>query len=89
MKEKELERALKAVANKRRLVIIRLIKKKFELPVGEIARSIKLSYRSTSKHLSVLSGADILEKEQRSLQMFYKINKEIPNPIRQIISLLC
>ena len=67
---KELERSLKALANKRRLAILKYLKQKKEAPVGEIAEAIKLSLRATSKHLGVLASVDIVEKDQRSLQIF-------------------
>ena len=88
MKEKELERSLKALANKRRLIIIRFIKKEKEMSVGDIADEIKLSFNATSKHLGILASANILEKEQRSLQVFYKISDDLPEIVRRIISLL-
>ena len=88
MKEKELERILKALANKRRLAILGFIKKEKEAPVGDIADEIKLSFTATSKHLSVLASADIVEKEQRSLQMFYHVAPGLPEAARRVISLL-
>lgn len=88
MKEREMEKVLKALANKRRLSIVSLLRKDKEKNVGEIADSIKLSFRATSKHLSVLINADILEKEQRSLQMFYSINKNTSETIRQLLRVL-
>ena len=51
---KELERILKALANKRRLSILIYLKRHPEATVGEIASSIRLSLTSTSKHLSIL-----------------------------------
>lgn len=88
MKEKEMERSLKGLANKRRLAIIRFIKKEKEAPVGDIAEEIKLSFNATSKHLGILASANILEKEQRGLQMFYKISDDLPEVVRRIISIL-
>ncbi len=87
-KEKELERILKALANRRRLGILRVLKRSGEATVGDIAEEIRLSFRSTSKHLGILLAADILEKDQRSLQMFYRIVQDIPDAARRIISLL-
>lgn len=72
---KDLEKILKAIANKRRLSILKFLKQHQELSVGEIAEKINLSLKSTSRHLSVLTGADILEKDQRSLQVFYRLAK--------------
>lgn len=71
---KNLERLLKALANQRRLTIIKYLKKYKEATVGDIAEHIKLSFKATSKHLGVLSAVDIVEKEQRSLQMWYRLS---------------
>ncbi len=88
MKEKELERILKALANKRRLAIISLLRKKKEANVGEIAEVIRLSMKSTSRHLSVLSLADILDREQRSSEVFYKLSNLIPEVFASLIKSL-
>ncbi len=68
---KELEKPLKALANRRRLAILKYLKQNREASVGEIAGTIKLSFRATSKHLGILAAADILDKEQRSHQPRY------------------
>jgi len=71
---KEIEKILKVLANKRRLAIIKYLKKNKEAKVGDIADEINLSFKATSKHLSLLFNANIVGKEQRSLQMWYKIS---------------
>ena len=81
---KNLERLLKALANKRRLEIVRSLKHNKELSVGEIADLIKLSIKATSKHLSVLYNVDIVDKEQRSLQMFYKLSNNLHHIVKHI-----
>src|SRR3989344_4486332 len=63
-REAEMERQLKVLANRRRLAILSLLRKKKEASVGEIAESIRLSFTSTSKHLTMLERAGFLEKEQ-------------------------
>ena len=88
MKDKELETKLKALANRRRISVVRFIKNKKEASVGDIASEIKLSFKSTSRHLAVLFSAGILEKEQRSLQVFYRLATDIPEPVRRIITTL-
>ena len=76
MKEgKEMERILKALANRRRLAIIKYLKVNSKASVTDLAEAISLSFRSTSKHLGILGVADILEKEQRSRIMFYELAK--------------
>ena len=81
---RNLERILKALANKRRLEIVRSLKHNKELSVGEIADLIKLSIKATSKHLSVLYNVDIVDKEQRSLQMFYKLSNNLHHIAKHI-----
>ena len=72
VKEAEVERQLKVLANRRRLAILNLLRKKKELSVSDIAEDIRLSFTSTSKHLTMLERAGFIEKEQRSLNVFYR-----------------
>jgi DNA-binding transcriptional ArsR family regulator len=88
MKEKELERVLKALANRRRLAILSFIKKKKQANVGDIAEAIKLSFKSTSRHLSVLASAGILEKEQNSLYVTYFLSKDLSDVSRKILEFI-
>ena len=86
--DREIERVLKALANKRRLAILRFLKKSHEATVGDIAEEIKLSFKSTSRHLSVLSAADILQYDKRSLQVYYRIASSLSATARRIFDLL-
>jgi DNA-binding transcriptional ArsR family regulator len=83
-----LERTLKALANKRRLTILHFIKTSKRASVGDVAEHINLSFKSTSRHLSVLAAADILESEQRGLNVLYRLNSRLPHGARQIITIL-
>ena len=84
----KMEKVLKSVANRRRLAILGFIKKEREATVGDIARKIKLSFRSTSHHLRLLAAVGILEKEQRKREMYYRLSFEINPTVRSIISIL-
>jgi DNA-binding transcriptional ArsR family regulator len=75
------ERVLKALANSRRLMIIRYLHAHPRASVGDIAENIKLSFRSTSKHLHILLAADVVEREQQSLVMQYSLQ----NPLHQLV----
>lgn len=88
MKEKELERTLKALANKRRLAILSYIKKQKEASVGEIADNVKLSLKAASKHLGILAAASIVDREQVVFQGIYRINDTLSEPARLILALL-
>lgn len=85
---KDLEKTLKALANRRRLAILKHLKEKGEASVGEIADKIKLSLKATSKHLGILSALDIVEREQRSSQAFYKISVDQKPTVKHVLSIL-
>lgn len=87
-KEKEFERVLKALANKRRLAIVVYLKHKKEAAVTDIAEHLNLSFKATSKHISILVAAGILEKEQRSKLMISSITHNLPEVAHQILILL-
>lgn len=71
---KEFEIILKALANQRRLSILKFLKRQREASVREIADNIRLSFKATSKHLNILARADLLDREQRSLTVFYRLS---------------
>ena len=80
-----LEKIFKGLANKRRLLIIRILTKEKELPVAEIARRIKISLTSTSKHLNMLRQLDIVDCRQESLTVFYRLSDTVPLPVKQVL----
>lgn len=84
----KLERILKALANRRRLAILQYLKRDKEGSVGGIAEAIHLSLKATSKHLGILASADMVEREQKSLRMFYRLVANQGIIIKRIISLL-
>lgn len=88
MTTKELERVFKVFANRRRIAIVMYLRKKNEATVGDVAEEIKLSFKATSKHLIILANAGVVESEQRSLQMFYTVSKNLSSAVRTILSIL-
>ena len=79
------ERIFKALANRRRLAIVKLLKIRKRLPVGDIAHYLKVTLPTTSKHLSILAGADMLEYEKESLVVYYRLADNLPELVRDII----
>ena len=69
----EMERVLKALANRRRLMIVRLLLSKRMVSVSDIADRIKLSIAATSRHLRVMAAADIVETEQVNTTVNYSL----------------
>lgn len=81
-----MEKILKALANHRRLLIIKILKTKRKKSVGSIAEEIKLSFKATSKHLSVLYAQNLVEREQVSLQMYYRLADNLVPIAKSVIS---
>jgi len=73
MEHKDLEKVLKALANRRRLAIVKVLKDMREAHVGYIADEINLSFTTTSRHLVIMERAGVLEKTQRDKQVFYRL----------------
>ena len=80
------EKVLKALANKRRLKILKHIDASGRSVVGDISQSIKLSMKATSKHLQILYAADLLERDQRGLRAYYDLSATLPKYVRIILT---
>lgn len=85
---KEKERIFKALANRRRLAIIKYLKNKRDASVGELAQAIRLSFKATSKHLSILSAAGLVDKDQRSIHIFYSLSGGMEKVSRHLIDVV-
>lgn len=83
---KNLEKIFKGLANRRRLAVLKLLVKNKELSVADIAGRIKLSFKATSKHLSVLRQLDIVDRNQVGLTMYYRLSHPLPHPVNMLIS---
>lgn len=84
---KDWEIVLKALANRRRLEILGFLKKR-EAAVGEIAEHINLSFKSTSRHLGVLFYAEVVNKDKRSLEVYYSLNKKSHPQITSLLKIV-
>lgn len=87
-KMKDFEKQYKALANRRRLVILKYLKSRTKASVGDIAKEIKLQLKSTSKHLRVLSAVDFVESQQQSLHVFYFLPQMKPAVLKNFLDIL-
>ena len=85
---KKLERVLKASANRRRFNILAYLRKEKEASVGKIATHIHLSFKATSRHLSILSNVGILEKEQEGLVVWHRLSTQKLKVVPEVLKLL-
>lgn len=83
--QKKLERVLKAAANRRRFLILAYLKKEKEASVGSVAEHIHLSFKATSRHLAVLFAADLVDRTQRSSEVFYRLSDTIHQVALEIL----
>ena len=67
--------------------MVHYLKSHKEATVGEIASHVKLSFSATSRHLSILYNADLVEREQRGLEIYYCLSKLLSKVHRRVISI--
>lgn len=70
-----LTKCLKALANERRLLILRELARREPLTINTIAKRIALSLKSTSKHVQKLVDCDLLERTQKASFVWCKLNR--------------
>ena len=84
----QIERAYKALANKRRLTILQLLHTRGSVNVSDIADHIHLSLPSTSRHLRTLALADFVQNEQTNTTVRYFLSKERDTLLDHTLKLL-
>lgn len=80
------EKILKALANRRRLKILKYIKEGKKASVTELAGYLKISFKATSKHLAILKNNDLVESEQISASIFYSLSPSVPKIAEEMLS---
>ncbi|MEQ8653957.1 MAG: metalloregulator ArsR/SmtB family transcription factor [Kiloniellales bacterium] len=75
MNKRDAIRGLSALAQDSRLDVFRLLVRAGErgLPAGEIARELGVPHNTLSTHLSLLTGAGLLEAERQGRQIVYRV----------------
>ena len=77
MTVREVEKINKALANRRRLSILKYLRRVGHANVGDIAKEIALSFAATSRHLRILSLANVVESEQAGLTVGYYLKDPV------------
>jgi predicted transcriptional regulator len=70
------EKMYKALANRRRLAIVKYLSSVAKANVHDIADFINLSLKATSKHLQILKNTDMVSSHQVSLEQHYYLTKK-------------
>lgn len=85
MELRSLEKLYKAVANKRRLALLQILSRHRDLSVMDLADKIKLTFRSTSKHLQVLAGEGLVEPIRSGTYVAYRISSNLAPAQRRLL----
>ncbi len=80
-----MEKILKALANRRRLAIIKYLSNVKTASVHEIAEAIDLSHRSTSKHLNLLKSRGVVESEYVGQENHYKLSLPLSEVVKFVL----
>ena len=86
MKRNEYAKIFKALGNERRFLMLKYLLDKKELTVGQISELINLSFKSTSRHLSVLKNANLVISRQTNLNKFYSLSNEYMKEFKQFFT---
>lgn len=88
MEISQAEKIIKALANRRRIVILKYLDKNNKASVTDLSGHLHLSFKSTSKHLAVLKNADIVASDQVSLVCFYSLAYPLNPIVKQLLSIV-
>ena len=80
-------RLLRSMSNDRRLSILLLLRSK-EMPVGEIAETIKLSQSALSQHLAILRADGLVKTRRQAQTIFYSLKSEAATAVLENLEVL-
>jgi DNA-binding transcriptional ArsR family regulator len=84
--EEHLSELLKAIAEPRRIAILRLVHDR-ELPAGEIAEHFKTTRQAISQHLVLLADAGLLELRREGTRRLYRVRREAFGEVQTFINI--
>lgn len=77
----------KALGNINRIKIIQMLSAGQSLSVTDIAAKIKVSIKSTSRHLMILRNLELLDSEGKNGHVFYSLNKNASTDMMRAVKL--
>ncbi len=85
---KKLEKLFKVFGNVSRLKILAYLRSHPDSSVETIAEAVRCSYKATSKHLGILYGVGLVEREQARYEMLYKLSISATGPEQALMRLI-
>jgi len=87
-KDQKLEQQLFALANVRRLVLLRFLKRKHAATVSAVAKELRIQIPSASQHLNLLYEAEIVTFIKRGRFVFYRISLKQEEQVKAVLRML-
>jgi len=75
---RHLEAALKALANRRRLLMLATVRRQREMHVSGLAEQLRLPVKTVSRNLRLLERAGLMHSDQRQGFVFYRLSPHAP-----------
>lgn len=77
----------KALSNINRIKIIQMLSSGQALNVTQVAKKLGISLKATSQHLIILQNLNVLDAEGKQGHVFYSLNKNLPQDMKQATKL--
>ncbi len=78
----------RTLSNSNRLKIIEMLLGGSKMNVSEIAKTLGVSFKSTSNNLAILKNLDVLESQGKDGHVFYFVNYQMPKDFYHTIKSL-
>ncbi|OGZ99940.1 MAG: hypothetical protein A3C07_02830 [Candidatus Sungbacteria bacterium RIFCSPHIGHO2_02_FULL_47_11] len=75
----------RALANINRLKIIKMLSGGYRMNVGDIAQTLKISFKATSNHLAMLKNLDVMDAQGTAGHVFYSLNPHMPRDFSKVV----
>lgn len=83
-----LEKQMKALAGRKRLLILAYLKKHKVATVSDLARELKSEIFAISQHLRILRTLDIVHDNRLGRSVAYRLAKQQEEPVKKVLSML-
>ncbi len=83
---RHLEGVLKALANRRRLLMLATVRRQRELHVSALAEQLRLPMKTVSRNLRLLERAGLMQSDQRRGYVFYRLDTDAPSFTAAVIT---
>ena len=83
-----IEKQMKALAGRKRLLILAYLKRHKFATVSDLARELKSKVFAISQHLRVLRTLEIVRDNRLGRSVAYRLSKEQEEPVKKVLSML-